>query len=193
MGKNKKIFNISENAVVTVYDDLSITPNSVLLPKQIHGDDIVEIITGKENLENCDALITNNKNFLLGVRTADCAPICFADGEKIGIDQISWREMYLSMIEKMLHQFDLKNLNIFVGHFMHYNKIKKDFCFDKIQEKFGDKYFIESEGKITFLFKNAIMSLLPKNTQFDSRNTFLDLSLPSFRRDKTSERLITVI
>ena len=76
---------------------------------------------------------------------------------------------------------------------MHSFEIKKDFCFDQIQEKFGNKYFIESEGKITFLFKDAIMSLLPKNANFDARNTFLDLSLPSFRRNKTSERIVTVI
>jgi hypothetical protein len=76
---------------------------------------------------------------------------------------------------------------------MHSFEIKKDFCFDIIKEKFDDKYFNIREGKITFLFKDAIMSLLPLNAKFDPRNTFLDATLPSFRRDKTSERLVTVI
>ena len=115
------------------------------------------------------------------------------DDEKIGIAHIGWRGLCLGLIEKMLINFDLKNLHVFVGPFNHSFEIKKDFCFEKIQEKFGEKYFVEEKGNIIFLFKDAIMSLLPKNTEFDSRNTFKDLSLPSFRRDKTEERLVTVI
>ena len=67
------------------------------------------------------------------------------------------------------------------------------FCFDKIKEKFGEKYLYEKDGKLTFSFKDAIMSLLPEQTIFDSRNTFTDISLPSFRRDKTLERLAVVL
>lgn len=178
---------------IDIYTNTEDLPLEVILPKQIHEDKIVEIITGKENLDNCDALITKNKSFFLGIKTADCAAVCFADGEKIGIIHIGWRGLCLSLIEKMLAKFNHENLDVFVGPFYHSFEIKKDFCFDKIQEKFGDKYFIEKEGKIIFLFKNAIMSLLPKNIQIDSRNTFENLSLPSFRRNKTSRRLVTVI
>ena len=193
MEKEDKIFNISNHGVVTVYTDFKNRPNDLILPKQIHGNEIVEIITGNEKLDNCDALITKDKKFSLGIRTADCATICFTDGEKIGIAHIGWRGLCLSLIEKMLNKFNPDNLHIFTGPFLHSFEIKKDFCFDKIQEKFGDKYFIQEEDKITFLFKDAIISLLPKNVQMDARNTFEDLSLPSFRRDKTSKRLVTVI
>jgi copper oxidase (laccase) domain-containing protein len=181
------------NSLITIYTKLQDTPSGVILPGQIHGDNIVEIVTGTENVLDCDALITKNKTFSLGVRTADCAPICFSDGEKIGIAHVGWRGLCLSLIEKMLSNFNQENLNVFVGPFNHSFEIKKDLCFTEIQEKFGDKYFIEKEGRITFLFKDAIMSLLPVNTKIDLRNTFEDLLLPSFRRDKTSERLVTVI
>ncbi len=176
-----------------VYTNLEDMPNNVILPKQVHGDNIIEIITGNEKLDNCDALITKNRNFSLGIQTADCATICFTDEEKIGIAHVGWRGLCLPLIEKMLTQFDFSKLHLFIGPFNHSFEIKKDFCFDKIQKKFGDKYFIENHGIITFLFKDAMMSLLPENIEVDARNTFEDLSLPSFRRDKTSKRLVTVI
>ncbi|MBI3888825.1 polyphenol oxidase family protein [Candidatus Nomurabacteria bacterium] len=178
---------------VSIYTKSQNAPRDIILPRQIHGDNIVEIITGKEDVKNCDALITKNIKFSLGMRTADCAPICFNDGEKIGIAHIGWRGLCLGLVEKMSKEFNQENLHVFVGPFMHSFEIKKDFCFDKIQEKFGEKYFTYNEEKITFLFKDAIMSLLPQGVEFDSRNTYEDTSLPSFRRDKTSERLITVI
>ncbi len=182
-----------EKANISIYLKSQDVPDDVILPGQIHANNIVEIVTGVENVSNCDALITRNKNFSLGIRTADCAPICFSDGEKIGIAHIGWRGLCLGLIEKMLKEFDSTDLQIFVGPFMYSFEIKKDFCFDIIKNKFGDRYFSINENKITFLFKDAIMSLLPQNTKFDSRNTYKDLSLPSFRRDKTSERLATVI
>jgi copper oxidase (laccase) domain-containing protein len=168
-------------------------PKGVILPGQIHGNNIVEIVTGTEDIHDCDALITKDKKFSLGVRTADCAPVCFTDGEMIGIAHIGWRGLCSGLVEKISAKFNFENLHVFVGPFMHSFEIRKDFCFDMIQEKFGNKYFIEDKDKITFLFKDAIMSLLPQGAEFDSRNTFKDITLPSFRRNKTPERFITVI
>lgn len=182
-----------DKADISIYLKSQDVPSGVILPGQVHGDNIVEIITGNENASNCDALITKNKNFSLGIRTADCAPVCFSDGEKIGIAHIGWRGLCLSLIEKMLKGFNSANLKVFVGPFNHFFEIKKDLCYEQIQAKFGDKFFVVDGEKITFLFRDAIMSLLPQDAEFDSRNTFKDMSLPSFRRDKTPERLVTVI
>lgn len=168
-------------------------PADVILPGQVHGDKIVEIISGNEDVSNCDALITKNRNFSLGVRTADCAPICFSDGEKIGVAHIGWRGLCLPLIENMLKNFNSETLEIFVGPFNDYFEIKKDDCFEKIQEKFKNQFFFEGGEKITFLFKDAIMSLLPKHIKFDERNTYQDMTLPSFRRDNTKDRLVTVV
>ena len=189
----KKFSHFSGEVLVTIYPQSQDVPNAVILPEQCHGDNIIEIITGDENLYSCDALITKNKKILLGVRTADCAPICFTDGEIIGIAHAGWRGLCLSLIEKMLSKFNRQNLCVFVAPFLHSFEIRKDFCFERIQEKFGDKYFNESGSQVTFLFKDAIMSLLPEDTEIDSRNTLKDFYLPSFRRDKTTDRLTTVI
>lgn len=178
---------------VKIFSKFKDAPVGVIFPNQCHGDKIVEIFTGQEDLTACDALITKNKIFTLGIKTADCAPICFSDGTHIGIAHIGWRGLCLGLVEKMLGEFNQALLKVYVGPFNHSFEIKKDFCYEQIYTKFGDKFFVENDRELTFLFKDAIMSLLPEQVEFDPRNTFSDPNLPSFRRDKTTDRMVTLI
>jgi copper oxidase (laccase) domain-containing protein len=171
-----------------VPEGLKITPTK--LP---HKTDIVIVETGEESLADCDALVTANRAFSLGMRTADCAAICFGDGEKIGVAHAGWRGLCLGMVEKMLGHFSSSTVTIYVAPFLHSFEIQKDFCYDQIQQKFGDRFITEDSGKTVFQFKEAIASLVPPNAIFDERSTVTDLSLPSYRRDKTTERLLTVV
>lgn len=164
----------------------------VVIPKLSHGTNIVTIASGNENVEDCDALITENHAVSLGIRTADCAPVCFSDGEKIGIAHIGWRGLCLGLIEKMIDQFDVSNLSVYVAPFLHSFEIQKDFCYGQIIQEFGERYIEQDSGKLVFNFKDAIGSLLPSQTVFDTRDT-TDLSFPSYRRDKTAERFVTVV
>lgn len=166
---------------------------NVIVPKLSHGSNIVTIVIGSENVEDCDALVTENHNISLGIKTADCAPICFADGKKIGITHIGWRGLCLGLIEKMLTQFEAHSLSIYVGPFLHSFEIQRDFCYDQIVQKFGERFIEQKDDKIVFNFKEVISSLLPSQTVFDTRDTATDLSLPSYRRDKTKERFVTVV
>ncbi len=165
---------------------------NVIVPKLTHGSRIVAIVSGNENLEDCDALITEDRRFSLGIKTADCAPICFSDGNKIGIAHVGWPGLCLGLIEKMLAHFDTATLAVYVGPFLHSFEIKKDFCYEKLSQKFTE-YIKQQPEKLIFNFKDAIRSLLPPGTAFDPRNTGEDTSFPSYRRDKTKERFTTVI
>jgi len=182
-----------KNFSVKVYSNSSNCIEEVITPVQVHGSNFVEIINGKENLENCDALMTFDKKFKLGMKTADCAAICFGDGKKIGIIHVGWRGLILGICEKVEKLFNKDDLEIFVGPFLTKFEIKKDFCFEQISAKFGDKFFIYDKDRIIFDFKSALESILPMNTVFDSRDTELDLTLPSNRRDATKQRLLTLI
>ncbi|OGG40596.1 hypothetical protein A2118_01960 [Candidatus Kaiserbacteria bacterium GWA2_50_9] len=165
----------------------------IVIPKLTHGSDIVTIVSGEEDIANCDALITRNRALSLGVRTADCSPICFSDGRMIGIAHIGWRGLCLGLIEKMLTHFDTATLDVYVGPFLHTFEIQKDFCYEQITQKFGGRFIEQKDEELIFNFKDAISSLLPLQTQYDTRDTATDLSLPSYRRDKTKERLTTVV
>lgn len=168
-------------------------PNKIILPKLDHGSKIITVETGEEDLQDRDGLITKNRELILGIRTADCAPICFGDGEKIAIIHVGWRGLCAEIIEKMLSHFDVSSLEVYVGPFLHIFEIKKDFCYEQISGKFGDKYFKEVTGQIFFDFKKALASLLPAGAVFDSRSTGVDLSFPSYRRDKTKDRFVTAL
>lgn len=164
----------------------------MILPKQVHGTKIVNVVTGDEDVFGCDGLVSDNLSLTLGIATADCAPVCFFDGKRMGIAHVGWRGFCEGMIEKMLAYFDANNLEIYVGPFMHNFEVKKDFCFEAISNKVGESFF-EFGEIIKFDFKKAVQSLLPSQAVFDERNTFATPIFPSFRRDKKVGNFLTVI
>jgi len=166
--------------------------SAVVIPKLPHGSNIVSVQIGNEDLSDCDALITQNQTVMLGIKTADCAPICFADGASVGIAHIGWRGLCLGLIEKTLQNFDATRLTVYVAPFLQEFEIQKDFCYEQITAKFGEQFIETQEGKFVFHFRDAIASLLPPQTVFDVRTT-LNLSFPSYRRNKTTERFITAV
>ena len=70
-------------------------------------------------------LITENKSFQLD-KTADCAAICFANGGKIGIAHIGWRDCAF-LDRENVGEFNSSNPEIFIGPFMHSFEIQKIF------------------------------------------------------------------
>jgi len=165
----------------------------VVITKQCHGDSVCELLTGQEDTIDHDALVTQNRALKIGVYTADCAPIAYSDGTTTGVAHVGWKGLCLGLAQKMLVHFDPEKLEIFVGPHLHVFEIKKDECYEKLNKVFGTAFFVELEGKIYFHFKDALASLLPKQTIFDKRSTGEDLTLPSYRRTQTQERIITVV
>ena len=174
---------------------------NVIVPNQTHSNNIVEIKTWKENLENCDWIFTaypqplpckeGGKSFKLGIKTADCSAIVFEDEKNYWIIHAGWRGAVNWIIEKMLEKFE--NPKIFVAPFLKKFEIKKDFCYEAIYEKFWDKFFEEKEQKIIFDFESCLKSLLWEQAIFDERDTLEDENFYSYRRNKTKKRNYTVI
>ncbi len=172
--------------------DNRIFPN-VVIPRLSHGDSFVEVITGTEELQGVDAIMTRSKSLALGIATADCAPVCYSDGDRVAIAHVGWRGLCLGLIEKVLSRMDAEKLEVFVGPHLHSFEIQRDFCYDAIIAKFGEQFITHENGKMIFNFKGAIASCLPIHTEFDQRNTGTDFSLPSHRRDGTSTRILTIV
>ncbi len=192
--KTKSEGVVLDKMKVTVFNSLKDVPSEeVLMPKQVHGDEIIFVRTGEEDLGDGDALVTENKSLALGIKTADCAAICFADGNKIGVAHVGWRGLCLGMIEKMLDHFDKDKVEIFVGPHLFSFEVKKDECYEKIFTVFGEKFFHAYDDKINFNFKAAIASRLPIGANFDPRNTETQLGLPSYRHRSDEDRLVTVV
>ncbi|NJP03850.1 polyphenol oxidase family protein [Candidatus Gracilibacteria bacterium] len=177
-------------------------PENIVLPQQVHGTRIVEIVTGEEDLLACDGMFllssNSSSNLKLGIRTADCAPICFWTPEKIGILHAGWRGLVDGIVETMLKNMETPgrlpgaDLEIHVGPLLPQFEIQRDHCFYKIQERFGDAFFREKYGMLFFDFHAALRSIIP-NATFDPRSTYLTPDLASWRRDRDERRNVTII
>ena len=86
--------NISENRRL-VSKCLSIRPNSLISAYQVHGSDVVTVEKPwrRNKAPKADGMVTNRKGIALGVLTADCAPVLFADQTQgiIGACHAGWR------------------------------------------------------------------------------------------------------
>lgn len=102
---------------------------SFIVAKQTHSDNIHIIKENKERgwneaedaIENCDALITNQKNIMLNILTADCVPILLFDPiqQVVGAVHAGWKgtkeQIVLKTIQKMQNEFNSNPQDIMAG------------------------------------------------------------------------------
>ncbi len=81
--------------------------------KQIHGSDVFDIDT--QFPDEGDGLVTHQRQTLLMIQTADCVPIHFFDGNRIGMVHAGWRGIRAGIHRKALQFFDIKNTHIILG------------------------------------------------------------------------------
>ena len=101
-----------------------------IVANQTHSDNIIVInkpqeswLTKREDhaIEDCDALITNQKNIMLTIMTADCVPILLFDAKQkvIAVIHAGWKgteqEITLKTVEKMRQIFDSNPEDIIAG------------------------------------------------------------------------------
>jgi YfiH family protein len=69
--------NVHQNRQI-FYDAVKVSKNSIAFPRQVHSD-IIKIIKEPGIYQDCDALITDQKNIYLAISVADCVPIFLYD------------------------------------------------------------------------------------------------------------------
>jgi len=146
--------------------------------KQIHSTTIVRMDTNIASgsdiqwIENADGLVTEKKNVILGAYGADCCIVAFWDVKKMGICHAGWRGFLDGMFEQMLNHFEKETVMCHIGPFLHSFEIQQDDCYDRIVQKYGEKYFEHTSGRIFFHFKKAVLNEL-QNVPFsiDDRST----------------------
>jgi YfiH family protein len=89
---------------------LNVDPLSFMTCHQIHSPDVVtvaQIWKGQENPQ-ADALVTNKPGVALGVLTADCVPVLFADinARVIGAAHAGWRGAISGVIENTVEAME---------------------------------------------------------------------------------------
>ena len=105
VGSNDAPEKVAENRA-RMAAALRVTPQRFLTPYQIHSPDVVVADPSwtQETRPRADALVTREPKLAIGVSTADCGPLLFADAEAgvIGAAHAGWRGAFSGVIEATL-------------------------------------------------------------------------------------------
>ena len=193
------------------YDNLAITPF------QTHSLN-VEIVEDNDNgcIPDTDALVTFKNDVTIGVRTADCVPILIhaEDVNGIGAIHAGWKGTLGGIVENILDVFeeygaDLSKLKVAFGPSIsktHY-EVGTDLAEKFVEAGFGNyvsypygagyKPHLDLQGVNMERFLRRGVPIenicLSEYCTFSSRDKEGKYMFPSYRRDKTSDRLLTFI
>jgi copper oxidase (laccase) domain-containing protein len=94
IGSHDSTANVAENRA-RMAAALAVGPSSLLSAYQIHSPQVVVVETPWkiEERPRADALVTSRRGIAIGVSTADCGPILFADAPAgiVGAAHAGWR------------------------------------------------------------------------------------------------------
>lgn len=87
-----------------------LAPDSLVTPHQIHSADVLTVSAPfEENADRrADALVTNQPDLILGIATADCGPVLFADADAkvIGAAHAGWKGAFGGILENTLEAME---------------------------------------------------------------------------------------
>jgi len=145
----------------------------VLFVNQIHSSEVfvvdsLEKIYGDQNLPKADALVTNLKNIVIGVVTADCAPILLFDEEKNIISAIhaGWRGaksgVILSTVDE-IKKLGAQNIQAVIGPMIQQKsyQVSQEFLDDFLIEDLTNKNFFK-EGTSSDKYQFDLPSYVEK-------------------------------
>jgi purine-nucleoside/S-methyl-5'-thioadenosine phosphorylase / adenosine deaminase len=102
VGSNDAPGNVAQNRA-RMAEALGVAPDRFLTPYQIHSPDVVvaEEPWTHEARPRADAVVTRTPKLAIGISTADCGPLLFADDQAgvIGAAHAGWRGAFTGVIE----------------------------------------------------------------------------------------------
>ncbi|MFN7064580.1 MAG: polyphenol oxidase family protein [Aquificaceae bacterium] len=167
--------------------------DQVITLRQVHSSEVHFINSPVVNLEG-DVLITQRKGLRIGVRTADCVPLALLGEGTVAIIHAGWRGLKEDIVEKTLRKIrelePLDNFLAFVG------PSAKACCYEvgKEFENFFTSLYYRNKSLYMDTQEEALVRLLKggiKHFYLYKTCTICHDSLPSHRRNKTTERLLT--
>lgn len=181
------------------------TKSDAFTLNQVHGSDVVIVDKVPDNniIISGDSIITNVKNFSIGVKTADCLPILLTDKNSsfVGAVHAGWRGTFYKIICKTINKIgdnfnvNPKDIIAVIGPSI------ADCCFEvsgdlykKFVKNFPDfnSCFSETESQKRIDLKKINTLLLEKmgvrEIEVLSECTKCNLNFYSYRRDKSKSQ-----
>ena len=170
--------------------------NKIILTNQVHSNIVSYVDKNFSKEVNSDAMITNRKDILLGILTADCAPIIVLGKKYFGIIHAGWKGLINGIIEntidKMIEIGSLrKNIHAIIGPTIqqHSYEIGNDLAIKikcTTEYKSNNNILVEKSKKYFFnlpLFIKHKLNLNEINNISDVEiDTYLNKNFFSYRR-----------
>ena len=211
-GDNKQ--NVFKNRFIAI-KNLNLSNKKLILIKQTHSSKVVRINESNlnHNLE-ADGVITSVKNVVLGIMTADCAPIMIYDDDNKFVCNLhsGWKGSLNNISQKAVKLFDKyqikrKNLTAIVGPCLGVKNYEVDISFQRrfINKEIKYKKFFKYKNKKKFYFNlraliNYQLSELGlkkiyniNRDTYSNDNLFFSHRRANHKGQKTTGRLINLI
>ncbi len=186
----EKVF---KNVKIRLSKDL---PPKVYLPIQKHTDKVIKLGSPNNKPEVGDSVITHLKNTEIGVRTADCVPIVLVGERWIGVIHAGWRGLYKGIIPRTVEALHNEGETQLYGFVF---PSAKACCYEVGKEfkKFFNRNLVEKNGRLFFDAQDEAVAQLEESgvrvIEVLRDCTICNTNYPSYRRDKTRERLYTTV
>lgn len=200
--------NVLKNRTILSEEYHFILENLIYMD-QTHSDNIhIVEDTAINKIENCDAIITNQRNIPLMVMVADCIPVMIYDPQNRVIAAVhagrngTFKDIAVKTIQKMHEHFQTNFHEVLVG----LGPSIHDCCYevgteivDIVQRSFGEKY-IKTRASKTYLDLQTLnfdrlteAGVDPKHIEISPVCTSCDTNYFSYRREHITGRFAGVI
>ena len=200
--------NILQNRIV-LSQKFDYLPENLIYMEQTHSTNITVVEHAACNkIENCDALITGQRNIPLMVMVADCIPLMLYDPHKKVIAAVhagrngTFGNIASKTVATMQEQYgcDAATIRAALGPSIHpcCYEVGKDLA-DITYNSFGDKYIQIREGRYYMDLQRlnvdqlTAVGLQPEMIEVSSICTACDSNYFSYRREGTTGRFAGVI
>jgi YfiH family protein len=115
LGSNDDKNNVHTNRTIAM-QEFGAEADALQTLYQIHSDTVITVTEKSNQREEADAMVTNQKNIVLGILTADCTPVLFADenAKVIGAAHAGWKGACSGILENTV--IAMQNLGADVGN-----------------------------------------------------------------------------
>ena len=178
----------------------SVNHNKIVFANQVHGT-MIKKVSGADCgnfIEDCDGLITNDKNIYLCIFTADCMPVFFAsrDYSVVALVHAGWRGLAAKILENTVisfkTDFGISPQDIFAYIGPHINK-----CCYQISDDLKKTFNLSEEEDFLSLTDEALKQLKKlglKRIYVNSHCTCHQTdTFFSYRRQPTQDRMMSLI
>ena len=177
----------------------NLNPENLVLARQVHGAGVCAVTSADKGkiIENCDALITSDKDVLLGIFTADCMPVLMVceNGAKAAV-HAGWKGLAAGIIENTLKALEKEfganpaEITVYIAPHIQECCYEVSRDFEKVFKKpLKNGRFSLGDTAAEILKKNGVRKVfVSPDCTMHNKDLFF-----SYRRDKAEERQMTIV